>query len=78
LTYFPPRKGADGKYHVAINMGNKAMPSVAVKDIGNVAAEAFATGPAVYGRNVYAVGGMIITTCLTKIPYRVVNYVQIS
>jgi hypothetical protein len=33
------------------------MAGVAVKDIGNVAANAFVAGQSVYGANVYAVGG---------------------
>jgi hypothetical protein len=52
-----PKLGEDGKYHLAFNMGNKEMPMVAVKDIGNAAANCFMCGPSLYDRNVYVVGG---------------------
>jgi hypothetical protein len=52
-----PKKGGDGKYHLAFNMGSTPMPMVAVKDIGNAAANCFEAGSSVYGQNIYVAGG---------------------
>lgn len=56
LSYFPPRRQADGTYSFAFPQGDTNLAGVCVADIGGVVAQVFADQKAFLGRTVGIVG----------------------